>query len=441
MKGKVRYQRELQKTYMIVTECDNTLLENYAGRMALQGKLRGLITCRKHFIDGEWEVWYDISSLQTLEQVFAVKEITFSELKNFIQQLLIILEELEKCLMDSRQLCFDPQWLYLDMKNEQIKFLFDYTEKREENGINRLGEYLLERTNHEDESAVNLVYFFYDQIQKENFSVKDIEIYLNEKIMEPSKEITKPFKEREETPKQIAEFSEQITELPRVVKEPKKEKTWYQINWNSKEGMLLEGGLVFMILVVFLGIGYFIAQKYFFLTKMETLLWIGVSVLLFGVGIGLAAIGFIKERNIEKTQKLSALQEVDIEEDRDFYCDLLEKQISDETDGRTIYVGNALLNREYSLVEKRKGEELTHAVFSYPFLIGKERDRVNLMVKDHSVSRIHARLIEEDGMVYIEDLHSTNGTYVNDLLLTPHERVKLKRGDFLQFGKVEFDFR
>ena len=112
-----------------------------------------------------------------------------------------------------------------------------------------------------------------------------------------------------------------------------------------------------------------------------------------------------------------------------------------EMDGKTIYIGKSLLNREYTLAEIKKGSQKEYTVTSYPYLIGKDKERVNLYVKEHSVSRIHARLLEEGGEIYLEDLHSTNGTFLNDLPLEPHDKVKIRRGDIILFGNAEFAFR
>lgn len=117
------------------------------------------------------------------------------------------------------------------------------------------------------------------------------------------------------------------------------------------------------------------------------------------------------------------------------------KMEENRADQKTVYIGKALLNRGYSLVSLGKGEEKEYSVEFYPYVIGKDKERVNLYLKEHSVSRIHARLLEENGDIYIEDLHSTNGTYLNDLILTPHEKIKIRRGDIILFGKAEFAFR
>ncbi len=52
------------------------------------------------------------------------------------------------------------------------------------------------------------------------------------------------------------------------------------------------------------------------------------------------------------------------------------------------------------------------------------------------VSRIHAAIHDQDGMVYITDLQSTNGTRINGLLLNADQPYRLREGDELQFGNL-----
>lgn len=53
-----------------------------------------------------------------------------------------------------------------------------------------------------------------------------------------------------------------------------------------------------------------------------------------------------------------------------------------------------------------------------------------------SVSRIHAQLHMDSKRLYITDLDSTNGTYVNDKRISPHHAVQLRSGDDLLLGKL-----
>ena len=53
---------------------------------------------------------------------------------------------------------------------------------------------------------------------------------------------------------------------------------------------------------------------------------------------------------------------------------------------------------------------------------------------DKAVSQLHARLFRRDGRLYLEDLGSTNGTYLNAKKVSGP--VALQRGDRLQVGRT-----
>ena len=76
----------------------------------------------------------------------------------------------------------------------------------------------------------------------------------------------------------------------------------------------------------------------------------------------------------------------------------------------------------------------------FPFTIGKMRDCVDLALSDRSVSRIHARVLMKDGHAYLQDCHSTNGTYLNGVQLEVEETVMLEREDEIEIGKVKFRY-
>jgi hypothetical protein len=55
---------------------------------------------------------------------------------------------------------------------------------------------------------------------------------------------------------------------------------------------------------------------------------------------------------------------------------------------------------------------------------------------EKGVSRRHAKITRHDGKVFIEDLGSINGTFLNHKKLTPYFHQTLKSGDQLQLGKL-----
>ncbi|MCA9903399.1 MAG: FHA domain-containing protein [Anaerolineae bacterium] len=52
------------------------------------------------------------------------------------------------------------------------------------------------------------------------------------------------------------------------------------------------------------------------------------------------------------------------------------------------------------------------------------------------VSRLHAVLHRSDNGCYIQDLSSTNGTFLNDRRLAPHKLVQIKSGDVIALGQL-----
>jgi pSer/pThr/pTyr-binding forkhead associated (FHA) protein len=57
------------------------------------------------------------------------------------------------------------------------------------------------------------------------------------------------------------------------------------------------------------------------------------------------------------------------------------------------------------------------------------------------VSRRHARLIFRDGRWHVEDLDSTNGTFINGVKVTPHQLSVLSDGDVIRCGQIELTLK
>ena len=79
----------------------------------------------------------------------------------------------------------------------------------------------------------------------------------------------------------------------------------------------------------------------------------------------------------------------------------------------------------------RRGE--THTI-DREVTVGRGGGCALVLSDDTYVSQLHARLFQQNGEGYVEDLGSTNGTYVNGKQISAVTR--LKRGDQVQFGQT-----
>ncbi|MAG92492.1 MAG: hypothetical protein CMJ48_01900 [Planctomycetaceae bacterium] len=68
-------------------------------------------------------------------------------------------------------------------------------------------------------------------------------------------------------------------------------------------------------------------------------------------------------------------------------------------------------------------------------VVGRKRGICDLLVENSSVSKLHCVIVKTDGLLFIRDLGSTNGTKVNGQRVT---RGALLPGDELAFAKARF---
>ena len=64
----------------------------------------------------------------------------------------------------------------------------------------------------------------------------------------------------------------------------------------------------------------------------------------------------------------------------------------------------------------------------------------DIQIQADTISQLHARIDHDGEIYYIEDLNSTNGTFVNDEPLAYKERRKLNSNDMIRFADVRYRF-
>lgn len=82
-----------------------------------------------------------------------------------------------------------------------------------------------------------------------------------------------------------------------------------------------------------------------------------------------------------------------------------------------------------------EGESRTIVLAPLPFRIGR-RPGLSLTLPRQTVSSVHAELFERDRRLYLRDLQSTNGTFINGQRLTGEKA--LSENDLIQFADAPF---
>ena len=237
-------------------------------------------------------------------------------------------------------------------------------------------EELLKQIDHQDRACTELAYGIYEKVSRENVNIREL---LNVE------------KRKVQIPPQVS--SETRIPEPEVEKEPEKVQKVIELQNNIGKKIWAKG------------------KEY-----MEDKI--------------LGCLG--KSRKLpgkkEKQELQSAIPEkitMEPEEEIKYPTEVLRVN-SEKPIGRLIYQG------------KNKCGDLLIA--EEEFLIGRGRHQVNGRIETDGISRMHAKIKREEGEYYIEDLNSTNGTYLNEELLEYHRAKKLNRNDRVRFGIEEYVF-
>lgn len=92
-----------------------------------------------------------------------------------------------------------------------------------------------------------------------------------------------------------------------------------------------------------------------------------------------------------------------------------------------------LINRKEQLPFKVK----ENYYLSKSVRIGRD-DSNDIVLKDRFISKTHAQIIKDEGIFFLEDLQSANGTFLNGKEI--FDAIELKDKDIINIGQVEFLF-
>ncbi len=367
-----------------------------------RGGIKGLLPCDLRYINGEAYLYYDITSKQNLAHIQKTGSIDREWLKDFLWSIRQVQQELGRFLLDTGNVLWYPEQIFRDLETNAFCFLYlPYYEG--DSGFGKLMEYLAEYIDYGDELLVDCVYHMYEQQEKAGADYLQGLIFEDTKCLEEKASVEansgeSVSRETVSVPERRFYSEESVLDIPRARERRQmkhaegKRGIWGLLgskrNQNRKQ-----------------------REEYHRMMQQE-----------------MAGYAVAEELQYQGETYAGNCAEAYAEDVEERY-------------GRTIYVEAPAKTAETPpRLLSPEGKLL--AVLDLPvFTIGKKKEEADLTLEEASVSRVHARIIRENGMVYLEDLNSTNGTFKNGLRLQPYEKRRLDEGDEIRCGRVPFVFR
>lgn len=466
----VSYQRDFNHNYMVM-EKEEISGEEYMIRMIEQNHIPELLKLQVRKINGKTYLYYEITSRQPLSRVYEARNMKHKDIERLLMGIRDGLNRARQYLLNNGDILLDPEYIYMDVDTRQIQLCYvPYSGQENQSSFLNLAEFILKKLDHGERQAVELGYELFHQASKESFGFSEIvqlllrektnrgqagrmkdhfcqESVLSETEMEerifpnPSDIKGKPDKPREGEEKREAQKKAKTAIFrPDKVNEkkcgtPKKIKDAGRIcdgkNTERKKGWIIGSLAAAGMLLIFGVIVYFarldLTQTGGLAFLLLALVWIAAQ----------TAAG-------KRSRKRKEWVEEDFGEEEEEQ--LLETVFSEkdgvieaadelnELDGETQCLTEAEKGKSFRLASLEADKYGDIILNQEKMLVGKKKEQVDIWLSDASISRIHARLEQNQEDCFVTDLNSMNGTYVGRERLMPNEKRKLSEGDKISFA-------
>lgn len=398
----VKYRSDLYANYMMMEIPEGIDVQSYSFKMLEKNSITGVLPTKTRMEDGKGYLYVDVSNKRNLLEIYQEKEMELEEMTRIFQGLLPVLEELRTFLLSEKMICLDPEFIFEEEENKCYYVIILPWQEGPAN-YRKLAEFFLEKINHKDEHGVNAAYHFYRQQSQTQFSFYHFMTLLEkENIMK---------RQKKNAEKEFKEPSLQEWE------EPIEEKDTEEILQETK---LLKSRKKF----VFLFLSLLCMSTQFFNIVPNRIKMSALAISLLFLIIFFLLLIFDKDYKKEKTVK-SQMQGEQI-------LPVVECELGD-----TVFFEATDRTDEWKLQWTEHGRKKQISMNKFPCKVGKMKDEVEIVINDVTISRIHCQFVKKDNKIFVMDLNSTNGTYLNGLPLENGEILEIEKNDEILVGKVK----
>lgn len=408
----INYERNFMGSYMKIPMGE---IKEFDEKILLKRKIPGLLTVEKTFINNNAQYWYNISGKQSLESICSFKSISLSLIEQIILSICSEVEILEKNMIDNRCLVLNPELIYITNQNGEVIFTA-YPGENKDISVQFQGlmEFMLTKIDHSDPQAVHFAYMIYEKTLDRSYNLMDIRDII--------------IQSREKAAMEQYEKAPVVEEM--CAREPE---TAYGVERNSYMQQASASKIF--------GKNSENTENYNYIdqrtpmnnhkSKERNRKKEKSSRMDFGKRFKLLFdevrndFGMKKSSSHEEESYFVSPDEIVTEVEPVYNPTVCLSDYNRKAQGTLLYEGN----------EGFDNITITNSSIK----IGKGKE-VDATINKETISRFHALISKESSDFYLEDLNSTNGTFVNDNPLSYRQRTQLKINDTIRFADVKYRF-
>ncbi len=416
MIGEPEFVRGNQKSYIRIV-CESDIFNNYEYQMCAYNVLNSFLDFQQRSQNGISYLYYEVSGMQSLDIFVQAQKLKRTHIVILAKSIVKLCKELSEYALNIHSVNFQPKYIMITGGGEAVRFLYNFQqEETVGEAIEQFFECCIEHLDYRDELLMEQLYQVYERLleQKENFS-----------LLTEMERIIKTLEEEES----VKEFVITVETAPTEDSAGKSSRVSDEVispesKVAQREHRNLRIGLVVLLL----------------LDLVLLFVWQPLNILkiFFGISIGLILLGL--NIHVYRQGKLNA-KEVEENMDKQEYIEEYEElaKICDMNNGGTQII--SIRETDKFLYNLQNEEPRYIYIEEIGKLIGKDSQKVQVCIPHEGVSRVHALVVRKGKDYIVEDLNSTNGTWVNGNILEPRAPHVLKEGDKVRFADLEYIFR
>lgn len=409
--------------------------------MIQYNKIKGLISFNQQYFNESCYFIYSLDSFITLKSLMKKGGLNTHQLIEIFSQINEIIFSLkEYFLLESKDILLNIDNIYYDYYEKQIQLIYIPMDNNEslKDKYKEFIRSLIDGVGLEKKhsSLMNALQLF---INKDKFSVKALDQLIKKEVTGKEGKI---IHEKINSDNIIFDQKNSLANpIEKDQAKPKKKTVKHKKYVDALRGVALEAiALLTMNLII----------KYFQITNKVHQLGIILSV----QAVILSVIYLIVLKDYYGFQQLKAsilgksdYERKTVSEDNIFdpknaiASKISEKQISYNTS--TVITGapnNNYDSKAYLLKQDFNSEEKIY-ITEKNFILGRQLDATDYCIEDSKISKMHVEILDIDEEIFIRDLNSTNGTYLNDEKLHPNRLTKIFDGDLVTLATLVYEFK
>lgn len=415
----ILYERNLTGSFMKIPAC---LSASFDEKIMLKRKLPGLLPVEKCYVNAMGQYWYNITGKQSVDTYCRMKEIGIDFIERMIISICSQIEILEWNLIDINCLMLDPELVYITNQTQEIIFtLYPDTKGNLAQELQHLMEYLLTKIDHKDMDAVHAAYGIYEKTLDPSYSVIDIrdaiveakkassrERVLRQQAQIEQREREIEFENAERNAKNEAGLNKIIGGLKQKLAEPSEKNQTSHSQRILRESNKVEKKQV----------------------KKEYLMG----------NTGRNIFGRKEKKSVKYNRRKPYQESLNVAETPSYEVSMHEELVQEMPEVHpTVCLADYQARPQGMLLYEGTDNRENIPLMQPLVKIGKGKG-VDAKIEKGTISHFHAQINHEQDTFYIEDLNSTNGTFVNGEGLTYKERKKLAINDIVQFADIRYRF-